>query len=226
MLWLVIVSSWMWSAMRYQNTPAPVVRSAMQFPFKALDSTAVDSNSQLQKSAVLSSISAPAVMSHPKPTLVMAVHPACPCTRASLHELERVVTRAKTSAHQKFRLVVLIYRPRVLPTRWKEISLDSVARALNSERILLSIVEDTDGRKARALGLSVSGQVALYDGRDKLVFRGGVTASRGHEGDNYGSDAIAQFLETGTVARHETPVFGCSIFSASQTASHSHDSSS
>jgi hypothetical protein len=54
----------------------------------------------------------------------------------------------------------------------------------------------------------------LYDARGQLVFRGGITSARGHAGDNYGADAVAEFVNTGVRSRSLTPVFGCSLLSS------------
>jgi hypothetical protein len=56
-----------------------------------------------------------------------------------------------------------------------------------------------------------SGQVLLYDVSGRLVFRGGITAGRGHAGDNVGRDNVVAFLLHDTVPAESTPVFGCSI---------------
>jgi hypothetical protein len=42
-----------------------------------------------------------------------------------------------------------------------------------------------------------------------LVFNGGITSSRGHQGDNAGQDSIISFLTKGVVTAKETPFFGC-----------------
>ena len=71
---------------------------------------------------------------------------------------------------------------------------------------------DNDGIEARRFGSSASGQVLLYNPQGKLLFSGGITASRGHSGDNDGRTAIVALLTQGQAAKDETPVFGCQLF--------------
>jgi len=56
----------------------------------------------------------------------------------------------------------------------------------------------------------------LYDISGRLVFDGGITSARGHQGDNAGRSAISALL-TGQhdVVVRATPVFGCLIVPAS-----------
>ena len=55
-----------------------------------------------------------------------------------------------------------------------------------------------------------SGHALLFDRDGHLLFSGGITPARGHEGDNFGASAIAARL-AGRPAPAETPVFGCPI---------------
>jgi hypothetical protein len=70
---------------------------------------------------------------------------------------------------------------------------------------------DRNGVEAARFGAETSGFVTLFDVSGHLLFRGGITASRGHAGDNVGADAIVS-LVNGAPARHrQTPVFGCGL---------------
>ena len=52
----------------------------------------------------------------------------------------------------------------------------------------------------------------VYLPNGKRVFVGGVTASRGHEGDNAGSDLVlAALTEHDNKAKASTPAFGCRL---------------
>ena len=51
--------------------------------------------------------------------------------------------------------------------------------------------------------------VAREGGR--LLFRGGITPSRGHEGDNAGRRRIASLLANGSADGRQTRVFGCPL---------------
>jgi hypothetical protein len=52
-----------------------------------------------------------------------------------------------------------------------------------------------DGREARLFGAATSGQTMVYDRNGRLLFSGGITAARGHLGDNPGASAITALLE-------------------------------
>jgi hypothetical protein len=72
-------------------------------------------------------------------------------------------------------------------------------------------IEDIDGGEIRKFGAATSGQVLLYDASGRLQFNGGITASRGHAGDNDGRDAVASLLRSGRAPLHTAFVFGCSL---------------
>lgn len=139
-----------------------------------------------------------------RPTLLMFAHPHCPCTRASLAELSRLMTvaRGRAAAH------VLFIRPKGAGVEWVESDLWASAASIPGVRV----VADEGGREAARFGAGTSGLTLLYGADGRLLFSGGVTAARGHEGDNAGRDALAGLLtgEKGEAA--ETPVFGCQLF--------------
>ena len=66
-------------------------------------------------------------------------------------------------------------------------------------------------RKAKSFGAFTSGQALLYSKDGHLLFTGGITESRGHEGSNEGADAIETFVNHGRLPTSETPVFGCAL---------------
>jgi hypothetical protein len=143
------------------------------------------------------------------PTLVVLVHPKCPCTRATLEALSGVLTRCRdgVTAH------VLCYRPREAPEGWERTDLWQRAEAIPG----VTIHRDDDGIEAARFGAETSGQVLLYDPEGRLLFRGGITLARGHRGDNLGSRQLIE-LASGRPARAprpdvaEHPVFGCPLF--------------
>jgi hypothetical protein len=51
----------------------------------------------------------------------------------------------------------------------------------------------------------------LYDTAGRLLFSGGITAARGHSGDNAGREAIVALLAGAPTDRTQTPVFGCKL---------------
>ncbi|MBI4309910.1 MAG: hypothetical protein HY591_06225 [Candidatus Omnitrophica bacterium] len=142
------------------------------------------------------------------PTLLMFVHPHCPCSRASAGELSLIMAHSQ----KKVRAQVLFLRPETLSEQWVKTDLwDSAMRIPGVE-----VVMDDQGKEARIFHANVSGQVMLYDARGNLVFSGGITPSRGHQGDNDGRDAIVSFLTKGIILHKQTPFFGCLLFSSLQ----------
>jgi hypothetical protein len=133
----------------------------------------------------------------------MAVHPQCPCTRASIGELERLM------AHSN-RLVdayLLFYRPDGVPPDWEQTGLWTRAAAIPG----VQVVRDDRGEEAERFGALASGQAMLYSANGDLLFRGGITSSRGHAGDNPGRAAIVALVQHEPTTRTVTPVFGCTL---------------
>ncbi len=75
----------------------------------------------------------------------------------------------------------------------------------------VSVLADPDGVEARRFGALTSGDAFLYDAGGRLVFRGGITPSRGHQGESAGRSAIEAFLKGGRPRTATAPVFGCPI---------------
>jgi hypothetical protein len=136
--------------------------------------------------------------------LVLLAHPRCPCTRASLAELERIITRCRGSvtAH------VLFLRPGQAPEDWEKTDLWRTAAAIPDVRVLA----DEEGVEAVRFGINTSGHTLLYDAAGRLLFSGGITGSRGHQGDNPGSNSVISLLTGGRADRARTAVFGCPLF--------------
>jgi hypothetical protein len=74
---------------------------------------------------------------------------------------------------------------------------------------------DRDATEARRFGAETSGFVLAFDPGGHLAFSGGITPSRGHEGDNPGLQSAVRFVNSGELpeAQAKTPVFGCALFS-------------
>jgi len=139
-------------------------------------------------------------------TLVMLAHPLCPCTRASVGELDRLMARLnpRLTAH------VLFYLPEDPPAGWTHSDLWDKAAAIPG----VSVSWDRGGLEAQRFGAATSGQVVVYDARGHRLFSGGITASRGHAGDNPGSSSIIAALSGTAPARAKTPIFGCSLLNS------------
>ena len=149
----------------------------------------------------------PACSPLPRPadrcTLVMFAHPRCPCTGASLAELQWVVTRARGRATA----FVCFFAPENSPPNWEKTRLWDAAAALQG----VSPRRDEGGRLARLFGARTSGQVFVYDPEGRLVYSGGITAARGHPGDNAGREAVLSLLNGSPARRTDVPVFGCPL---------------
>ena len=137
-------------------------------------------------------------------TLLLFVHPRCPCTHATLDELAEVLTRHPRglTAH------VIFCKPPGAPDAWERTELWERATALPSVRIW----RDEDGAESRRFHAQTSGQALLYDADCRLLFRGGITPIRGQAGPNEGRNAILDLLRHGIPERMTTPVFGCPLF--------------
>jgi hypothetical protein len=136
--------------------------------------------------------------------LIMLAHPRCPCTRASLAELEKIMIHGQ----ERFEAHVYFLQPESFPLSWCQGELWDNAAALPG----VQVHADVQGRKAKELGARTSGQVVILDNSGRLLFSGGITGARGHQGDNPGRQAVMDLLKGGSVAPQEFPVFGCSLF--------------
>ena len=148
-------------------------------------------------------------------TLVMLVHPHCPCTRATLGELALLMahTRGHLTAY------VLFLKPKGFSEDWEKTDLWQSATSIPG----VNAVMDDDGAEARLFHAATSGQTILYDADGRLLFSGGITASRGHSGDNAGRSAIVSLVNAGSAERAETFVFGCPLFDANSECRKSTD---
>jgi len=142
------------------------------------------------------------------PTLVMLMHPRCSCSRASLQELSRLLAHFP----EQVSAAVLFYTPDGVEHDWEKTDVWSTANSLPGVRA----VRDLHGAEAKLFRVYTSGYTVLYDAAGHLLFHGGITPSRGHSGDNAGSQAIATLLTHHLADRQHTPVFGCDVFDATE----------
>jgi hypothetical protein len=136
--------------------------------------------------------------------LAIGLHPKCPCSRATVAELERLAT----SCDNEFDCIVLATTPAHAGDDWLDTPLLRAVR----ERLGATVVHDVNGVLAAELGMKTSGAIVLFDRTGEVRFSGGVTGSRGHEGDNDGEAAVRHIvhgqLHGGAVC---SPVFGCPL---------------
>lgn len=182
-LWFLLVAGAMTFLAAYSNTPGAAGAAPKRWPFA----------SQITRDPN-------------RPTLLLLAHPHCPCTNATLGELELLMaqTRGKVSAY------VVFIRPQGLTDDWVKGDLWRKASAIPG----VTVEIDNGNVEARRFHVETSGEALLYGSDGRLLFEGGITFSRGHSGDNPGRTAITELLNRGSADESKTPVFGCSLFAA------------
>ena len=166
--------------LKYENSPGKVGQLFSSWP--------VDSTVQLATD---------------RPTLVMAAHPQCPCTRASVAELAQLMAHVQG----RVQVYVLFYSPRDSGADWQNTDLRQTAAQIPG----VTVLSDVDGAEAQRFGAETSGHTFLFDPTGRLLFNGGITASRGHSGDNAGESAIVSLIKDHASKRSQTFVFGCAL---------------
>ncbi len=180
MSWLLAVVAGLVAMEHYDQTPGRVGETPLQWPSGAaepLDPT--------------------------RATLLMFVHPKCPCSRASIGELNRLLAQCGNNLAPH----VVFFAPADVSDDWSQTDLWKSVQAIPGVHAEV----DTGGLLAQRFGGETSGYVVVYDPRGKLIFHGGITAERGHAGDNAGENAIVALLVDGSATIRRTPVFGCSL---------------
>jgi hypothetical protein len=118
-----------------------------------------------------------------------------------MDELAQVIARIQNKA----RVYVLFYTPSGSGLDWKNTDLRRTAEKIPG----VTVLSDADGVEAQRFGAETSGHTFLFDRTGRLLFSGGITASRGHSGDNAGESSIVSLINNGTSGRANTLVFGC-----------------
>lgn len=131
------------------------------------------------------------------------VHPRCPCSRASLGELEALLERLP----DKPLLHVVFMRPGSVATGWEQTDLWAKAQRIPGARLST----DVGGAEAQRFGAHTSGQTLAYDRRGALLFAGGITIGRGEAGENDGRRRLAATLASAAREARSSPVFGCPL---------------
>ncbi|MEO5959848.1 MAG: RedB protein [Opitutaceae bacterium] len=134
--------------------------------------------------------------------LVMAVHPLCPCTDASLAELGDLLARSRGTCDA----LLLQYHPARGTPDWP---VDPSPRHLGG--VSVPILLDRDGQIASALGAETSGHAVFVDAGGTVRFHGGLTIARGHRGRSPAQDAVLDTLGGRPTKLTSAPVFGCSL---------------
>lgn len=136
-------------------------------------------------------------------TLILFAHPKCACTRASLSELARTMSRL---AHKPPAIVAFVL-PRGVGRDWQHTDLWTSASRIDGVRVFA----DVDGRESARFHVETSGTTLVYDAAGRLAFSGGLTSSRGHEGPSFGQERVLALLSGAAPDRRDSPVFGCPV---------------
>lgn len=191
-IWGVVVIFGFSILLKYSNTPGESAISTIAWPKTSL----------LTKDANRSS-------------LAIFVHPQCPCSKATIGELERLVPHI----YNQTNINVVFYKPQSKTESWVKGSLWQKAASIPHVNMII----DNEGSEAIKFGAKTSGQTFLFSQDEKLVFSGGITPSRGHMGDSLGRAAILSFVLDGNTKISSAPVFGCSLVRPERKISSSND---
>lgn len=135
--------------------------------------------------------------------MVVYAHPRCPCTRATLWESAELVAASEGG----LQVEVLFYVPEGESEPWAHGDLWSIAEETPNTTPRV----DPGGRLAEAHGALTSGHCRVYGPEGALLFDGGLTASRGHQGTSAGEEAVRAHIRRQQTDTITTPVFGCGI---------------
>lgn len=135
--------------------------------------------------------------------LQVFVHPECPCSKATLGELESLLPRFGSKVIAR----IVFVSPKGYSGKIEATSLWHQAQGLPG----VVIYHDKLGQEAERFGAKTSGQIFLYSENGDLLFSGGITPSRGHRGENLGSLQLLAALSGESRLRAKGRVFGCSL---------------
>ncbi len=145
-------------------------------------------------------------------TVVISVHPDCPCTSASLEQLDRLLTHFPNSSR-----AIAFFSVEEDAAEDSNYQSNDYWQRIDKMPNAISIM-DRGGKLAHEFGAFVSGSVAGYDQSGTLRFQGGITASRGHAGPSLGLDALAEIASGKNLSEVKTTAtFGCSLMEESDS---------
>jgi hypothetical protein len=179
--WIAVVAVGTWRMMSYELTPALPAQAVRRWP----DATEF-------------------VRDPNRPTLLVFLHPECPCSRATLAELDRLLTARR----DKVAVELVFVRPAGMEAGWEKTDLWTTAQRIGGAKVIC----DPEGVESQRFGARTSGETMLFAAAGQLLYDGGITGSRGHEGDNPGRDTLAAVIDGGGDTSYQTPVFGCALF--------------
>jgi hypothetical protein len=137
-------------------------------------------------------------------TLLVFLHPRCPCSVATIEELSAILARGG----QHVFVHAIMVAPKHLSEAWRDTDTSRAITALSAVALFL----DSGGTEARRFRIETSGHVVVYNSRGHLTFSGGITSGPGRGGND---DARARLLARilgEKPDRSKFPVFGCPLF--------------
>ena len=176
--WVTVVSAsvvWVW---HYKTTPGAASAPPAAWPESA----------NVQRSGT---------------TVLVALHPLCTCSEATISELARLMA----SLDSRPRVYALFYDYQPAGKLLTDTSLWHRAAAIPG----VVPMRDPGGEMAKSFGAETSGDVIAYGTDGGLLFHGGITPARGHEGDSFGRQRLLAVLRGQSPDRRDSPVFGCEI---------------
>jgi hypothetical protein len=141
-----------------------------------------------------------------RPIVLIFVHPRCPCTAATLAELREILDGTNGNPHA----TIVLPRPEQAPQGF----CDEARDRLQAAWPLAAVVVDPQGAEAQRFGAATSGHILVFSPEGEQRFSGGITASRGHRGENLGQQALAAALSSSAEylpSGGSFPVFGCAL---------------
>jgi hypothetical protein len=147
LVWLPAVGDGLHHVWAYENSPGRSGNSPAQWP------------------------SASYIRRNDLPTLVLFIHPYCPCSRATLGEFAILMTHSQRLVNAN----AVFVKPTGFDEAWEQSDLWRSAMAIPG----VTVTEDENAVEAGRFGSETSGQVALYSAAGALLFSGGITGSGG-----------------------------------------------
>jgi hypothetical protein len=142
-----------------------------------------------------------------RPALLLFLHPKCPCSRATLAELDRLLANNPEPTAKALQLMIVATVPQNADEAWWDTGTIAKSNALPGARVFI----DRAGREAARFGATTSGMVMYFDAAGTLRYAGGITVTRGHEGRSAGGDVVAALVRGESVESKSLPVFGCRL---------------
>lgn len=136
------------------------------------------------------------------PTIVLFLHPKCPCSTASIRQLFEFTDGVKDAA-----IVTVL----VLPTGTDESFAQGPVIDLLEREYQHRPIVDREGKEAELFGAQTSGQAYAYGLEARLLFCGGLTPARGQTGYTPSLHKLRTALQHRDSGPTSCPVFGCPL---------------